>query len=183
MNYTKILETDHTNPDWPHEEPSPVSFLIHFVGDCHQPLHVGYAYDSGGTTVDVEFFDTDTDLHDVWDTYIIQKWQSETFSAIDDIEKLITTNKTLVDEALSLTTPSQWANQSFEIVRFDVYNYDPEDSPDFDLFSLSEEEQEDLQFSEVYLGSHYYDHNLPIVQVQLLRGSVRLAVLLEELFG
>jgi hypothetical protein len=234
--FSEFLQEDQTNPEWPHEEPSPVSFLIHFVGDCHQPLHVGYAYDFGGTTVSVEFFSTDTNLHDVWDTYIIEKWQGETSSAIEDIENLIANNKTLVDEALSLTTPSQWANQSFEIVRFDVYNYDPSDL-EFDLldmpsrvlpsfflpfvlfllsilsqtrsFSISEllrrsplsvlphlltsssstssllsgEQREKHTFSEPYLGSHYYDHNLPIVQTQLLRGSVRLAVLLEELFG
>jgi len=183
MNFTDYLQKDKKNPEWPHEEPSPVSFLIHFVGDCHQPLHVGWASDLGGTTVSVEFFSTYTNLHDVWDTYIIEKWQGETSSAIQDIEDLISQNKTLVTDALELTTPSQWANQSFQLVRTDVYNYDPQDRIEFDLLELSKDHQAAHIFSEPYLGTNYYDHNLPIVQIQLLRGSVRLAVLLESLFG
>lgn len=47
-------------------------FLVHFVGDVHQPLHVGFTSDMGGNTIKVKFFSTSTNLHSVWDTYIIQ---------------------------------------------------------------------------------------------------------------
>ena len=36
-------------------EPTPLAFLIHFVGDIHQPLHVGFGCDYGGNDVKVLF--------------------------------------------------------------------------------------------------------------------------------
>ena len=52
-------------------------FLGHFVGDLHQPLHVGFAEDFGGTGIDVRW-DTGTgiinkNLHSVWDSEILRR--------------------------------------------------------------------------------------------------------------
>ncbi len=46
-------------------------FLIHFVGDIHQPLHVGKPGDSGGNAVRLKWMGKDTSLHAIWDTNII----------------------------------------------------------------------------------------------------------------
>ena len=43
-------------------------FLVHFVGDVHQPLHVGRRADLGGNTVEVTLFGEKTNLHSVWDS-------------------------------------------------------------------------------------------------------------------
>ena len=42
-----------------------VSFLIHLVGDIHQPLHIGFKDDEGGTQVYLK--SPKTTLHNVWD--------------------------------------------------------------------------------------------------------------------
>lgn len=187
LNFTSYLENNKTNPRWPHKEPSPVSFLIHFIGDCHQPLHVGYAYDQGGTLVPVDFYSTSTDLHDVWDTYIIQKWQPSIKDAISELQDKIAANQSIVNDALALSSPISWANQSFQYTRTDVYNFNPTEDPNansnFDFFSLSAQERSKIAQSTPYLGDHYYYHNLPIVKTQLMRAGIRLGVVLEELFG
>ena len=45
--------------------------LVHFVGDLHQPLHVGRFEDKGGNTIKVKWFGKKTNLHTVWDSKII----------------------------------------------------------------------------------------------------------------
>jgi len=62
-------------------EPTPLSFLIHFTGDIHQPLHVGYGCDEGGNFVNVLFYHQNSNLHDTWDSLMIDQycggdWQS-----------------------------------------------------------------------------------------------------------
>jgi len=85
---------------------------------------MGYDYDDAGNKVSVRFFDTDTDLHEVWDTSIITKWQEDLNSAIEDLQRMIASNETLVDEALSSGSPAVWGTETFQYVRFDVYNFD-----------------------------------------------------------
>jgi hypothetical protein len=48
-----------------------LKFIIHFVADAHQPMHVGLAEDLGGNRVDVKWFNKSTNLHRVWDSDII----------------------------------------------------------------------------------------------------------------
>jgi len=43
-------------------------FIVHLVGDLHQPLHVGKCCDKGGNDVKVTFFGKPTNLHAVWDS-------------------------------------------------------------------------------------------------------------------
>jgi S1/P1 Nuclease len=40
-------------------------FLSHFVGDVHQPLHVGFEADEGGNTIVVHWYRRKTNLHHV----------------------------------------------------------------------------------------------------------------------
>ncbi len=46
-------------------------FMIHFVGDLHQPLHTGRPEDLGGNTISLKYFNQKTNLHSVWDSAII----------------------------------------------------------------------------------------------------------------
>ncbi|KAF2666157.1 hypothetical protein BT63DRAFT_51125 [Microthyrium microscopicum] len=60
---TKLSATERTNA---------VKFIVHFVGDIHQPLH-DEALDVGGNTIAVKFDNKTTNLHSVWDTAIPEK--------------------------------------------------------------------------------------------------------------
>ena len=46
-------------------------FLVHFVVDLHQPLHVGLAEDRGGNQIALRYGGEDTNLHRIWDTNVI----------------------------------------------------------------------------------------------------------------
>jgi len=50
-----------------------LAFLVHFVGDVHQPMHVGKNNDYGGNKISVLFFSEKSNLHSVWDTGIIEQ--------------------------------------------------------------------------------------------------------------
>jgi hypothetical protein len=50
-----------------------LKFIVHFVGDIHQPLH-DENLEVGGNDIDVKFGSADTNLHAVWDTSVIEKY-------------------------------------------------------------------------------------------------------------
>ncbi len=53
------------------ERAEALRFYVHFVGDVHQPLHVGRHADQGGNTIDVTWFGAPRNLHQVWDDAMI----------------------------------------------------------------------------------------------------------------
>ena len=48
-----------------------MKFLIHFIGDIHQPFHTGRPEDNGATKIKVTWLGEKLSLHHVWDTSII----------------------------------------------------------------------------------------------------------------
>jgi hypothetical protein len=52
-------------------------FLVHFVGDMHQPLHCADNKDKGGNDVKLDFFGRDYNLHSVWDSGLLGRMGKE----------------------------------------------------------------------------------------------------------
>lgn len=50
-----------------------LKFVVHFVGDVHQPLHAGYRDDRGGNTYQVQFDGAGSNLHRVWDSGLLNR--------------------------------------------------------------------------------------------------------------
>lgn len=50
-------------------------FLVHFIGDLHQPLHLGKEADLGGNRIRVKWFNDSINLHMLWDTYMVNMEQ------------------------------------------------------------------------------------------------------------
>ncbi len=50
-----------------------LKFLVHFVGDIHQPLHTEDHHDKGGNEVPVIYFGHRTSLHAIWDSAILEQ--------------------------------------------------------------------------------------------------------------
>ena len=48
-----------------------LKFLVHLVGDLHQPMHVGRFEDKGGNDIQLQWFGKGTNLHRVWDSNMI----------------------------------------------------------------------------------------------------------------
>jgi hypothetical protein len=62
-------------------------WLVHLLGDAHQPLHLGYAKDRGGNTCYVLWYGKMTKLHAVWDRWLIMSMDYSYTELIDILEK------------------------------------------------------------------------------------------------
>jgi hypothetical protein len=49
-----------------------LKFIVHFVGDLHQPMHISRAEDRGGNTIQVNYEGKGTNLHSLWDTKLLE---------------------------------------------------------------------------------------------------------------
>ena len=52
-----------------------LKLLVHFVGDLHQPLHLGQEIDRGANRIYVKWFGSNTNLHSVWDSKMIDSYK------------------------------------------------------------------------------------------------------------
>ena len=86
-------------------------FVVHFVGDIHQPLHNSYRLDKGGNDFPVVVGGRDYNLHGVWDSYLLASRRLDqaayTARLSEDLPK---------PEA---GTPASWSGESCAIVRDD----------------------------------------------------------------
>lgn len=134
-----------------------LKMLIHFVGDIHQPLHVGRGEDAGGNAIKVKWFGKSSNLHKVWDSDILDgKLYSYT-----ELTNII--NHPTEQEV------RQWQSDDFDVwiadniaTRPGVYDFDAD---------------------ERYWEYKYMYTNWPVIKIQLLKGGVRLAGLLNEIFA
>jgi hypothetical protein len=129
-------------------------FLVHFVGDVHQPLHVGRRDDRGGNAIQVTWFGESTNLHAVWDEKIIE---SEKLSFSELAEMVDHPTQTEIRTWQS-TGVLDWIKESMA-VRARVY-----------------------EIGDKKLGYLYAYQNGPLVKRRLLQAGVRLAGVLNALF-
>ena len=139
----------------PKEEVEQLKILIHLIGDVHQPLHVGGGNDRGGNDVKVSWFRTDSNLHRVWDSDMIDDTRLSFTELAESLEKPDAVRLA----ALKKSNVRDWANESMTY-RKDVYN-----------------------IGDGKLGYLYSYNNFHIVRMRLLQAGVRLAGVLNEIYG
>ncbi len=49
-----------------------LKYLVHFIGDLHQPLHLGYLDDRGGNQYQIQAYKRGSNLHALWDSGLIK---------------------------------------------------------------------------------------------------------------
>jgi hypothetical protein len=54
-----------------------LKYIVHLVGDVHQPLHAGYQDDKGGNTYQLQAFGRGSNLHSLWDSGLIKNLNEE----------------------------------------------------------------------------------------------------------
>ena len=139
------------------EENVNLRMLIHLVGDMHCPMHAGRLTDRGGNSVKVKFFGKQCKLHSLWDSEIVEsahRWgYTEWQREIDRVSKA--ERRDIVKG-----TPTDWFVQT-HAAAVEVYKHTPEGAS---------------------LSYDYVTQFTSMVEVQLLRGGVRLAYLLNEIY-
>lgn len=139
----------------PEQEGEYLKILIHLAADLHQPLHVGARPDKGGNDIQVMWFRNPSNLHRIWDS-----------DMIDD------TRLSYTELAASLDTPTQEQLQSWQ--KSSIYDWARE--------SQSYQKQV-YDYGNGRLGYRYSYVNFPVVRLRLLQAGVRLAGILNELYG
>jgi hypothetical protein len=156
------------------ERAEALRFLIHFVGDAHQPLHAGRTADKGGTAIDrlhlLEFTPGSEriNLHAVWDGGLIglemrrkgwdwQRYAIELDARIDE-QKIARWGR---------GSAYDWIEESRLIAAADGY--------------LHADGRTAIRAGDT-LDVAYFARNLPIAEQRLQQGGIRLALVLEEIF-
>lgn len=132
-----------------------LKFVVHFVGDVHQPLHAGHGHDKGGNTVQVSIDDGSRDgrgsnLHALWDSGLLN-------SARLDEAKWLARLRTLPAAVHVSDTGSaaRWAEASCRaVIQPGFYPAGPK------------------------VGRRYMDQWRPVAEAQLRAGGQRLADML-----
>jgi len=101
----------------PVERKEALMFLVHFVGDMHQPLHSSDNKDKGGNDVKLDFFGRNYNLHSVWDSGLLGRMGKED-------ELFAQFSRDLTDKRAKKWgkgTVEEWAEQSHKAAQKVVY--------------------------------------------------------------
>lgn len=148
-------------------------FLSHFMGDIHQPLHVGFTTDEGGNTIKLHWYGQQSNLHHVWDSLIIETAMKDYYD--NDLEEMIAAIQKNVTGNWSDEVPN-WENCSTDILAC------PKPYADESISLACNWAYKDADEDSV-LKDDYFFSRLPIVETQLAKGGVRLAATLNRIFN
>jgi hypothetical protein len=129
--------------------------VIHLVGDLHQPLHCGYFEDKGGNEIELEYLGKKDNLHHVWDKSLIATNKIDTALCISFIN---TMNPKQLKKMQKINVLN-WVKESRTLLPF-VYD-----------------------FKDKQLNTAYVQSSNQVVTLQLIRGGIRLASILNIAFS
>lgn len=146
----------------PEERVMALKFVLHFVGDVHQPLHASDDDDRGGNDrrVSASGLRAGT-LHHYWDTEFVHLLGDSPGRIASALAARISPGNV---QSWSRGTTSEWALESFALARDHAYGQLPPASAR----------------GTYRLGRNYVDLAVRDVQLQLARAGVRLAALLNR---
>ena len=158
--YTKLnfLITELKNKQLPLDKKQMyLRLLIHIVGDIHQPMHVSRAEDQGGNKIKVLWFNEPTNLHALWDDKLIESQKLSYTEYATSINHADKQQRKVWQKQLM----SEWFFESYQAAEI-LYK------------GITQPDQK--------LGFRYNYDNVAMLNNQLLKGGVRLAGLLNEIF-
>ncbi len=133
-----------------------LKFLVHLVGDIHQPLHVGKGDDRGGNSLKVKWFRSSSNLHRVWDSEIID------------------------DKQLSYTELAMAVDNATES---EVKKWQQGSAADWAHEAMTYREQVYKTKNPDGMSYEYMYENWDLMKNQLEKAGIRLAGILNEIFG
>eukprot|EP00253_Pinus_taeda_P000859 PITA_00859 len=195
-NYTSQLETYGSRADSEkYNLTEALLFLSHFIGDVHQPLHVGFSTDEGGNTIILHWYRQKSNLHHVskyigplidillclrccdcqqiWDTLMIETAMKDFYD--DDLEVMISSIQRNITDSWSDEVPTWEKCNGHDLACPKVY-------ADESIILACKWAYKDAEANSV-LEDDYFLSRLPIVQTQLAKAGVRLAATLNRLFN
>lgn len=176
-----------------------IRYLVHFVGDMHQPLHAINNADNGGNCVPLKYFhheplpsslhpereDFSPNLHEIWDTAIVERDMeiSNPHRYADELDEKFRAQSASW-EAAGIQVEN-WIWESHERAENIVYDALPEKigiEPDLKLKSCSDNNHMGKRMFEKHLtvGEAYQSSAAKVVETGLAQAGVRLAMILND---
>lgn len=152
-HFTEILKSEDTTDT---DRERALWFVVHIVGDLHQPLHTGHPEDRGGNRIDVVFQEELTNLHRVWDEHLIDHQGLSFTEWTRFLDRKITPDDISKWQA---SAPIDWVHEDMDL-RVGIY----------------EDGHGILSWDYIYKYT-------PLIKSQLSKGGIRLAAYLNEIFG
>jgi len=150
------LLADRTRSDA--ERAQALKFVVHLMGDIHQPMHAGYGHDKGGNDFQVQFGERGTNLHSLWDSGMLNTRNLDDDGYVKVLEAL---PQPAVPAHLQIAQAApQWAEASCRIAIAPGV-YPPSRK----------------------LGDDYTARYRPVAEAELRLAGERLAVLLNQVLG
>lgn len=128
-----------------------LKYVVHFIGDLHQPLHAGFGDDRGGNNYQLQAFMRGSNLHAVWDTGMIRALRLENEAIVKNL----------------LTRPLQKPRSTFSAAATAMESCRIVSRPDF--------------YPDRLVTPAYVENYTPVVVYQLAQAGYRLAEVLNEL--
>jgi hypothetical protein len=183
----------------PQKRAEALRFVIHFVGDLHQPLHATSNSDQGGNCVPVAFFDalpllrnpqTESyapNLHGVWDVNILTRMTTGKTSEQVASELEQSFRSKIAPWKHGGSDVNGWAWESYEFAEKKAYGKLPVriaiESPQ-PITSCADDNHVSTRMLKLNerLEQPYQDAAAPVVQQQLAKAGARLALVLNQLW-
>ncbi|KAH9748500.1 Endonuclease 1 [Citrus sinensis] len=173
-NFTsQLLHYREGSSDRRHNMTEALLFLSHFMGDVHQPMHVGFTSDEGGNTIELRWFRHKSNLHHVWDREIIltalaDYYDKDTELLLQDIVANFT-DGVWHDDVSSwkdcdnlMKCPNKYATESINMAcKWGYKGVTPGET----------------------LADDYFNSRMPIVMKRIAQGGIRLAMFLNRIFS
>lgn len=140
------------------ERKDALKYLVHYVADVHQPLHLGNKEDHGGNDIPLIYAGKHTNLHALWDTDLIPHQKGK--SLVEYAREL---DGRIRDQDILHWMHSQsvdWTNESRQLALDFAYS-----------ISLNDEGE---------VSEEYALNSREIIEIQLCRAGIRLAGLLNQ---
>lgn len=133
-----------------------LKYLVHFVGDVHQPLHLGNEKDRGGNNIPLRFGGRQTNLHALWDSGLILYYKK---TSLVQYARLLD-GKIREKDAAQWTQSDvvDWSNESRKLALDVAY----------------------VPITHVEVSMGYMQKSFEVVESQLSRAGIRLAHLLNR---
>ncbi len=179
-----------------------LSFMVHFLGDIHQPLHCADNDDAGGNGVLVTWqnepayqWDTIWNLHSVWDEYLVTrnimkmntaektyaKYAASLVLTVSEAERKYAQMKSQTINSNQPETTAAWAESSFVVAKNSTYKL-PTNTVTKSTRGAEKKDRQGQLRKIVVLDENYFNANMPEVERQLRLGGVRLARILNEIY-
>jgi hypothetical protein len=163
-------------------------YLIHFVGDMHQPLHSSDNDDHGGNCTAIRFYDEDrpANLHSIWDYKLIQ--HQLTAKKETPVEYARSLDRQYADRwaawGTGVVDPTGWAWEGNKIARGVTYGdlkpAIPVEQPNPQADCNAERDK--VAGLHIVVGDAYFAESMPVIGEQLAKAGYRLADLLNRTF-